>query len=175
MTGNPSRFRLASIALIIATAPGAFAHAGYDELLRIDVEAGFVKLSMSLDGKNLLAFDSNGDGKLSKKEFTTASDSIAAWIDENIVFVGRDHARAKPTFSDLPIDEFDQLGDSDAVEHIRVLRGYPVGDGTGEMMIRFNLFECARSQRNYLVWNAGKTSEGVLTPEVNVVMLGAMH
>lgn len=176
-TVTVNRFRTAigaiAISMAVATAPHAVAHAGHDKLLRINVEKDMVRLSLSLDGDQLLAFDSNGDGKLSKTEFLVAFGSISIWIDERIDFVGRDNRRTKATFSDLPITGFEQLGDTDDVEHIRVLRSYPVGKGQVAMMIRFNLFDDANSSRHYAVWNAGKVSEGVLTPESNVVIFGS--
>ena len=161
------------MATVVATAPQAFAHAGHDQLLRIDVEKEVVRLSLSLDDASLSKFDSNGDGKISRKEFTTAFDEISAWIDEKIIFVNRDHMRSKAVFSDMPITGYEQLNDGDDIEHVRILRSYPIGKGDGTMMIRFTIFDHTNTWHEYVVWSGGAVTSGVLTPESNVVTLGA--
>ena len=164
-------FRWAAIAFAIAAAPQVMAHAGHDQLLRIDVEKAVVRLSLSVDGESLDAFDADADGKLSKKEFLTHADAISAWLDERITVVGKDHVVVDAVFSDQPITNFEELGDADDVGKIRVLRTYAIVPGDGTMLLRFDLFDPHHASIRYELWHDGRVSGGILTRDSPIVPL----
>jgi len=103
--------------------------AGHDQSLRILVSATSVTLITSVPEQQLLAFDSNNDGRLSRQEFDARRDQISHFIDTNLNLISADGLSLPLSFSDMPISGYRQLAPDDKIGQLRIIRRYAIPEG----------------------------------------------
>lgn len=164
--------RLALALLSIAMLP-AHAHRPDNEMLRLSLADDTVRLMTSIEGRQLLEFDIDRDGALSRLEFDTQFDDIAAWVDRHISVVGADSHEAEVVFTDMPVPDHSQLSDGDPVTHVRIIRNYRVGAGKMVPIVRFDLFDRSHAvaYRNYQVHTGDGSKVGAITSLNNTIEL----
>ncbi|SKA69462.1 hypothetical protein SAMN02745130_00474 [Thiothrix eikelboomii] len=108
-----------SLATLISTP--VYAHAGHNELIQLRVNNQQLGVDMSLNLADLMRFDRNQDGQLTRQEFVEQQTSIKQWLQTQIQLKTK-QANLKPTWFDLPL-EVDAKNLS-VIKHIRLIQRY---------------------------------------------------
>jgi len=142
----------------------ASAHKGHDEALRIALEGEEVMLQYSLDTHQLVAFDSNADGRLSVREYRRQAPAIGDWIDTHLALIDHRGGMIPAYFSDNPVTHFHDLSDDDTVSKIRVIRRYKVPSDASALRLKFVLHDADEQHLvPYAIVSGEKVRHGTLT------------
>lgn len=116
---RPQLFGLISLATLISTQ--VYAHAGHNELIQLRVKNQQLGVEIGLNVADLMRFDRNQDGQLTRQEFVAQQTSIKQWLQTKIQ-LKTEQVNLKPTWFDLPL-EVDPANLS-VIKHIRFIQRY---------------------------------------------------
>jgi len=123
MTRAWTLFLVIMTALVALTTP-ALGHGGHDENIRVIGTERGTQVRFVVTAEELLWFDTNRDGKLSRGEFDRQQDRIGAYVDLCLDARSALGLQIDPDVSDHPISGYSALRKSDPVASVRFIRGY---------------------------------------------------
>lgn len=102
----------------------AQAHGGHDDRLKVRATDTALVIDTHIAAGDLLAFDTNRDGRLTAWEFRTAQDEIKAWIASRLTLRQSSGEALIPAYFDIPVSAGDMSHAEGEIEFVRVLQRY---------------------------------------------------
>ncbi len=155
--------------VLLALSP-TWAHGSLDANIRILRETELLRLSFVIDGPDLAQFDRSGDEMVSKQEMVDTMSAIAAEIDSCLDARDAAGIRLPLRRADHPVQNFAELGPSDRVEQMRVLRDWKL-DASQSARIDFGCFLKDHPRRRGMVLKDGKTNSFAVSRGKAVVQI----
>lgn len=164
--------RTLGLALAAATLL-ASAQAAVDERVRVMVMDESVMVTTVIAGDALLAFDSDGDGQLSRMEFDAQFQPILDWAEARFVLQADDGQALIAVSRNLPALEYGSGERSSVVEYVRVLLRYHVPSPVQADSLSIHLLGSEGARREYVVWEAQPPRYGSFDERGGVIDLNA--
>ncbi len=168
MTRAWTLFLIIMTALVALGAP-ALGHGGHDENIRVIGNDRGTQVRFVVSAEELLWFDTDRDGLLSRGEFDRQQDRIDAYVDLCLDARTQNGLRINPDVSDHPISGYGSLRETDPVASIRFIRGYAAGSQLAQL--DFTCFPGTHGSREVisagdLSVSASKLTNGEFTVEL---------
>jgi hypothetical protein len=134
---------------LIAWSGQARGHGGHDENIRVISDHRAIQIRFVVEATELLWFDTNRNGVLSRQEFDSQAVAIALYVDRCLNARSSGGASVAPQRSDQPISGYADLSPTDPVERIRFIRVYSNEAAPNEL--DFACFPGSHGERQVMV------------------------
>lgn len=155
-------FFLVIAAALIAWSGQARSHGGHDEHVRIIGDERGTQIRFVVEAEELLWFDRNRDGALSRDEFDSQSEAIASYVDRCLDARSLAGVPLTPHRSDQPVAGYRDLAPTDPVERIRFIRVYALK--TSPIKLNFSCFPGSHGERHVVAVGGRETIPQILQP-----------
>jgi hypothetical protein len=141
-----------------------WAHGGHDDRLKIRLIGSVLVVELQLESALLLKFDVDKDGLYTLRDHRLSAKNLARWVDDQVVLRNADNRTIQPVFADLPIENFDSLVDTDAIEYVKVIRRFNI-EGLLDNYLQIGLFVEREKPKPYTYWDKISRTSGWLQVE----------
>lgn len=118
---QPKRCLVLGIGLASLLSTQVYAHAGHNDLLQLRVKEQQLSIDIGLNAADVMRFDRNQDGQLTRQEFVEQQESIKEWLATQIQLKSEQNS-LKPTWFDLPLEL--EANNLSVIKHIRFIQRY---------------------------------------------------